>query len=295
MTSMTIPEPRRIPVGAFHVTTLHDGIIPGGEGALRNIPRDTIEKTLQQAGCFPRPVDVNSFLVETGDRRVLFDTGAGPYMGSRAGGLQAQIAALGLTPKDIDVVVVTHVHPDHIGGLTDRDSGARLFPNAELYVHQAELDHWLDDGARARAREADRAIYFDLPCGQMEPYRAQLVPFTEGEFLPGITAISATGHTPGHSVFLVGTGDDHLMIWSDTVHIPEVQIPYPEAGVIFDLDPQAAIDSRRKVFEMAVTEAFPLVGMHVGQDGFGRLQRDGDGYRLEPMCSVPTSGGSDLR
>lgn len=288
MTSVANPPPIenfrgeicRLRVGDVRVTALSDGSIRGGEGILRNIDLDKAETVLRAANRFPTPINVNAFLIEQGNRRMLIDTGSGPYMGRNAGQLSTTLQTAGFSTADIDTVLLTHIHPDHVGGLTDRSTGEALFPNAELAVNRSEFDFWLDDAEMARANEDQRGLFFACPREQIAPYRQRLNLFEAGEIFPGVTAINAPGHTPGHVVCMVQSGDERLLIWGDVVHVPEVQTAYPQTGVVFDRDPAGAIVSRRRVFDMAATDEISVMGMHVGLPGPMRLHPDGDGYRL---------------
>jgi glyoxylase-like metal-dependent hydrolase (beta-lactamase superfamily II) len=177
------------------------------------------------------------------------------------------------------------MHPDHSAGLTDRETGKAHFANAELVVHENEPRHWLDDANMARATEREQLLYFKCAREQIAPYSDRMRTFTGGEVFPGVIAIPRPGHTPGHTTYMISSGNDQLLIWGDTVHVPEVQTARPEVCIAFDVDPAAAEASRRAVFEMVATDRLLVTGMHLHFPGFSRLQKRRDtGYQLIPAA-----------
>ena len=196
--------------------------------------------------------------------------------------MQQNLAGAGIDPKSIDTVLLTHMHPDHSAGLTDMTNGRLLFPNAELVMHENELPHWFDDGAMAKANERDKKLFFQAGREQVEPYKKQTRLFKQGEVFPGVTAVPSHGHTPGHTAYLIASGNDQLMIWGDTVHVPEVQTAIPEAGMAFDTDLAAAAASRKRMFDRVSADGVLIAGMHLHFPAFARLARRGDAYALYP-------------
>jgi glyoxylase-like metal-dependent hydrolase (beta-lactamase superfamily II) len=180
------------------------------------------------------------------------------------------------------------MHPDHSAGLTDMSNGQRLFPNAELVMHENEPAHWFDDGAMSKVDERSRKLYFLAGREQVEPYKNRTRLFRQGEVFPGVTAVPSLGHTPGHTAYLVASGNDQLMIWGDTVHVPEVQTAFPEAGMAFDTDLAAAAASRKRMFDRVCTDGVLIAGMHLHFPAFARLARRGDAYALVPEAWVHT-------
>lgn len=272
--------PYRIQIGDITVTALSDGYIKGGEGVLRNVDADAAAEVLRAANRFPPVVHVNAFVVQNAGRTMLIDTGSGPYMGRRAGTLASSLDAAGIAATDIDMVFLTHIHPDHIGGLSD--NGKARFPNSEVAVHASEYAYWMDDATMQQAHESQRALFFEAPRQQLAPYRDRLRLFNDESVFPGVTALPAPGHTPGHTTCLINSRKDSLLIWGDTVHVPEVQTAFPDAGVLFDIDPAKAASSRRRTFDIVTADKIPVMGMHVGPPGLVHLERSGQGYRLVP-------------
>ena len=151
-----------------------------------------------------------------------------------------------------------------------------------LVVHEAEPRHWFDDAAMARGSEREKRLMFQQAREQTVPYRSRMRTFAQGEVLPGVTAVPIPGHTPGHTGYLIESGRERLLIWGDVVHMPEVQVPRPEVSMVVDTDPEAAAESRRRVFDMVASERMLVTGMHLHFPGFAHVVREGSGYRLVP-------------
>ena len=278
-----VPAIYRVRVGELLVTALSDGYVKGGEAILRNVDPDMAKTLLHAAHRRPAVVEINAFVVQHAGRTMLIDTGAGGYMGRNAGSLASNLDAAGVAKSDIDTIFLTHIHPDHVGGLTDKGDGQARFPNAELAVSGAEYAYWMDDERMESASAGDRALFFECPREQFAPYRDRLRLLDDGEIFPGATLLKAPGHTPGHAMCLINSGQEALLIWGDTVHVPEVQTALPHAGVVFDVDLQGAADTRRRVFDMVAADRIPVMGMHLGFPGLMYLERCTTGYRLMPM------------
>ena len=282
-----IPD-RQIPavyhrrVGDVVVTALSDGAVARTHEMMRDVPEDEARRHLDAACRDGFVLSINAFLIHAGGRLALVDTGSGDYLGPEAGKLAANLAAAGIAPGDIDTVLLTHMHPDHSAGLTDRATGQAHFINAELVVHEAEPRHWFDDAAMARGTEREKALMFQQAREQTAPYRDRMRTFTGGEVFPGVTAIPCPGHTPGHAGFLIESAGKRLLIWGDIVHMPEVQVPRPEVTMVVDVDPAMAEASRRRIFDMAAGERLAVTGMHLHYPGFGHVVREAGGHRFLP-------------
>ena len=271
-------------VGDIVVTAVSDGYLDGGLDVLRNIKEEEARQILTDNFRPARRTQVNAFLIHSAGRLALMETGSGNYLLPTAGKLLANIRAAGVDPVDIDTVLLTHMHPDHSAGLTDMATGKRNFPNAELVVHENEPRHWFDDAKMAGATERAKKLYFQAAREQTLPYKDRWRLFRDGEVFPGVTAIPRHGHTPGHTTFMVSSGKEQLLIWGDTVHVPEVQTARPEVCMEFDTDKDAAAASRRKVFDMAATDRLLVTGMHLHFPGFAHLARRGAAYQLIPAA-----------
>jgi glyoxylase-like metal-dependent hydrolase (beta-lactamase superfamily II) len=269
-------------IGDILVTAISDGYLDSTLDVMRNVDRDKARQILTDAFRPARRTSVNTFLIHSKGRTAIVDTGSGNYMQPSAGKVQQNLAGAGIDPKSIDTVLLTHMHPDHSAGLTDMTDGRLLYPNAELVMHEKELPHWFDDGAMAKAEERDKKLFFQAGREQVAPYKKQTRLFQQGEVFPGVTAIPSHGHTPGHTAYLIASGNDQLMIWGDTVHVPEVQTAYPEAGMAFDTDLAAAAASRKRMFDRVSADGVLIAGMHLHFPAFSRLARRGDAYVLYP-------------
>jgi glyoxylase-like metal-dependent hydrolase (beta-lactamase superfamily II) len=223
-----------------------------------------------------RRTAINAFLVYSAGRLALVETGSGNYLGPTAGKVLANIADAGVDPASIETVLLAHMHPDHSAGLSDPATGRRYFANAELVVHENEPPHWFDDAAMAKASERQQRLYFMCAREQIAPYKDRTRLFQKGEVFPGVTAIPCHGHTPGHTSFLISSGNEQLLIWGDTVHVPEIQTARPEVCMEFDTDPDAAAVTCRRVFDMVATDRLAIF------PGFAHLVRRGSGYQLVP-------------
>jgi glyoxylase-like metal-dependent hydrolase (beta-lactamase superfamily II) len=268
-------------VGDVVVTALCDGHLDATYAVMRIAPGEAEEILARDMRRSPPRISVNCFAVHAGDRLALIETGSGNSMGPTLGRLPANLAAAGIDAGQVDTILLTHMHPDHSNGLVG-DAGEIRFPAAELRVHEDEVAHWHDDGRMAQATERQRVRYFEAARRQLAPYWDRVSTFRSGEVFPGIIAIPIPGHTPGHTAFLVQSGGEALLVWGDTVHVPEIQVARPEVTMEFDSDPAAAAAVRRWVFDMAVSERLLVGGMHMHFPGFGRMARRGDGYVLVP-------------
>jgi glyoxylase-like metal-dependent hydrolase (beta-lactamase superfamily II) len=281
--SRQIPGVYHRQIGDIVVTALSDGYLDGSVEVLQNITPDEATRMLTDAFRPGRRTSVNCYLVYSAGRLALIETGSGNYLLPTAGKLQQNLAAAGVNPADIEVVMLTHMHPDHSAGLADPKTGRKFFPNAELVLHENEPRHWQDDAAMARASERARKLYFEAAREQMAPYHNVMRTFRgETEVFPGVRTLELHGHTPGHSGYMISSGKDSLLVWGDIIHVPEIQVPRPEVTIEFDTDPQAAAATRRRTFDRVAADRQLIAGMHVHFPGFAHVVRRNGSYTMMP-------------
>lgn len=265
-------------IGNLTVTAISDGYLDTGLDLLSSIESVEAHRMQKHAGVKnPSAMHINCYLVQGGGRTVLIDAGAGGIR-NWGGALQANLALMGLPPEAIDTVLLTHAHPDHIGGLLDAAGGA-MFAQAELVVQQQEMAFWQDDGHLARASERARGN-FRLARQVLEAYRPRLRPFAGGEVVPGIHAMALPGHTAGHTGYRLEAGADNLLIWGDIVHFPQIQIARPEVTIAFDQDAALAADTRARLLDCVSADRLLIAGMHLEELGFARIERSAGTYRI---------------
>ena len=270
-------------LGAALLSTVSDGYVDPPAGAAQNVSPEEEERLVVAGQGRPGVrIAVNMFALREAGRTVLFDAGSGTTMGPSCGRLPDSLHAAGIEPGDVDAIVLTHVHPDHSNGLTS-DDGKAMFPRATVHVHAAEIAHWFDDAAMAAATERARTRYFAAARFRLAPYRDRIRTFgADGPVLPGISSVLCPGHTPGHCSFRVASRGEEVLIWGDTVHVPELQVPRPDITMLFDADPSMAAASRRAIFDLVQRDGLLVAGMHLHFPGFARMAHDVAGFRLLP-------------
>jgi glyoxylase-like metal-dependent hydrolase (beta-lactamase superfamily II) len=258
-------------VGSFEVYMLVENRGQGRASILIGADKDALDRYVP-GGTYQ--AETNTFLIRTADRIIVVDTGFG-------GAIFDHMKTLGISPDQVDVVLITHMHGDHIGGLA-RD-GKALFPKARVYLARQERDYWTRTHVNAGAVAA------------LAPYGSRVETFLPGELglpassggglqdlVPGITPIAAFGHTPGHTMFLVESGGQKLLIWGDLMHVQGIQFPLPDISVTYDTDPAAAAAVRKRVLEYAAGNRIPIAGMHLTYPAVGSVAAQGGAYRFVP-------------
>lgn len=281
----------RFQLGDFEITALFDGAIDLDTQLLKNTSPAELDPLLARmfVGNPKMATAVNAYLVNTGKELVLLDTGMGAHRGAALGHIAANLKAAGHDPAQVDLVLLTHLHGDHVGGLTDA-KGKALFPRARVLTAAEESGYWFS--AKARAAAPERALpAFDFAARMAAPYQAggRFATFAQGaELAPGVRALSAFGHTPGHTAFMVESRGQKLLVWGDLVHAYAVQFARPGVAIEFDVDMAAAVAARQALFKLAAGEKLLVAGMHLPFPGLGRVRAEGDGaYAWVPAEYAP--------
>ena len=274
----------RFMVGSFEVTALSDGTVKLPMVKLLKDKSGAAPMKLKKA-FLGDPVETsdNAYLVNTGSKLVLIDTGAGGLFGPTLGNVAANLKASGYTPDQVDEIYLTHVHPDHIGGLTV--DGKPAFANAILRLDKADLDFWLDE-ARAKAAPEDSKGFFQGAQAMLAPWVAakRVNAFTGAtELVPGIKSQPSHGHTAGHTTYVIESDGQKLVLWGDLLHAAAVQFPDPSVTIAFDTDSKSAAAERKKADADAAKNGY-LVGItHVSFPGVGHVVASGKGYQWLPV------------
>ncbi|MDH0127169.1 MBL fold metallo-hydrolase [Brucella intermedia GD04153] len=275
MSSFALPSQQ---IGDLTITAISDGYLHASFDFLANIDPADAARMQENAGIADHTsIHINCYLVRNGRRTVLIDAGAGGFK-QWGGRLKTNLMLAGILPSEIDVILLTHAHPDHIGGLMDA-SGATVFPNAELVAHHREIAFWEDDGNLSRAPERARGNFL-VARQAFDGYRDRLRTFDAGEVLPGMTAVPLPGHTAGHTGYRLDSGDKSLLVWGDIVHFPQIQVPRPDVSIAFDQDAHLAADTRSRLLDLVASEQSRIAGMHLGELGFARIERKRSAYSV---------------
>lgn len=276
----------RLKVGTFEVTVLNDGTGSLPINLYSGDPAGA-EKLLEAAFASKQeaPTSFNQWLINTGDKLVLVDTGWSDGIGPAGGHLPKALAAAGVGLGDIDQVVVTHIHPDHCAGLLTPDKKIQ-FPNATVHVNATEYAWWTEGEIKVPDAKPFWKEFFEVGRAAFKPYAdaGKVQTFKDGtELSSGIAMVTAAGHTPGHTMVRLSPTGGQLLLWTDIVHSTTLQFPEPDRSIAFDLEPAAAIATRRKVMDMAATDKLMIAGTHIAFPGVGHVAKAGIGYAFVPI------------
>ena len=277
----------RFMLGSAEVTVASDGPLPLGDpsGTFVGVPKEEVKKMLTDNFLNDSNVilEQNVPIVNMGDRIVLFDTGMGTskLFGPTTGRLQKSMAEAGIKPGDVDAVVCSHAHIDHIGGIVD-ENDKPLFPNAQVYISEEDFKFWTDEGKLGSPLK-DFIVHARK---NLLPVRDRLVFYKDGqEFLPGVTALAAPGHTFGHHVFMIQSDGKSFAFLGDLTHHQVLLLEKPRMEFSYDSDPKMAANSRVKMLDMLAANKIAVMSYHFAWPGFGHVVKAGDGFRYiaEPM------------
>lgn len=278
----------RMMLGSFQVTALSDGTVKLPVDQLLTGIKPAQMQSLLARAYLKAPVEtsVNGYLIHTGAKLVLIDTGAASLFGPTLGKLVTHLKAAGYQPEQVDEIYITHMHPDHVGGLMA--DGKMVFPNAVVRADLREGNFWLSQANLDKA-PAEGKGFFQGAMASLNAYVAagKLKPFDgETELVPGIRAIPARGHTPGHTIYAVESHGNKLVVWGDLMHVAAVQFAMPSTTIQFDTDPKAAAPQRIKNYADAASKGYYVAVAHVSFPGIGKLRADGKGYEWFPANYV---------
>ncbi len=273
-------------IGDIELIGLHDGYFerPLDPSFVGNAEVEDVADALEKGG-HPRdrvPINFAQTLIRTGGRTILVDAGTGGQLAPTAGTMMDHLRAAGVDPASIDTVLVSHFHPDHIFGLMAAETNEKVFPDAEIVVPEAEFAFWTDPATVSALPENRRGLAnrIGATIGTWDNVRR----IGDGvEVAPGVTSRAAHGHTPGHTVFVVASGDEQLVIAGDIANIPALFVANPGWHAVFDMDAERAEAARKALFDQAIADGATVAGYHFGFPNAGRIERDGAGYAFVPM------------
>jgi glyoxylase-like metal-dependent hydrolase (beta-lactamase superfamily II) len=278
----------RFKIGAIEATVVSDGALPLGEpsGSFLGTSKEEVGKMLTEHFLPANNVvlEQNALVLNTGDKLALIDTGMGAstMFGASTGKLLNNLKAAGIDPKDIDAVVLTHAHCDHCWGIMG-DDGSRHFPNAQIYMSEADLAYWTDEAKLAVKDPAYIKPFVEGARKNLLPNRDRIVLVKDGqEVIPGIQAISAPGHTVGHTVYMINSGGQSLCAIGDTTHHQVLLFEKPLIEFAYDTDSKQSARTRVRVLDMLAAGRIPLLAYHFPWPGIGHAAKQGDGFRYYP-------------
>ena len=281
----SVMQPYR--VGDIDIFTIPDGsrTFAFPDGFVRNADRAQINGALSVAGMPPNEMTIvfNPVVLRQGGRHILIDTGNGEAANQAPNGpglLRKNLGVAGVQPEKIDHVIISHFHGDHINGLLLADGGL-AFPEARLSVPEREWAFWTSEDEIARAKGTGLEAAFANVQRVLMPLRDRIEQYRwDAEVIPGVTAIGTPGHTPGHTSLVVSSGKEKLFIQGDVTNHPALFVPNPGWQLAFDMDPDMAAATRRKVYDMLASERMPVQGFHYPAPSRGLIERNGDGFKL---------------
>ncbi len=267
-----------VSVGSFKVTALRDGELSLPAGALLNLTEEDSQTISEDENNKLSYSNVNAYLVQREGINLLIDTGCRDLFGPTCGFVKEALNEAGLTPSDVTDIFLTHMHPDHVAGAINAD-GSAVFENAIVKVLEPEYNFWISDDFDDV--EVNGKDWANLAQAVLEAYKDRLETISfDKDIVSGVTAVSIPGHTPGHSGFRVDDGTATLIQMGDILHVPNLQLADPNISTVFDIDPEAALKSRKKVLDMVSADKMLCTSGHMLNPKFGYLERNGASYNF---------------
>ncbi|MGL5239707.1 MAG: MBL fold metallo-hydrolase [Kluyvera ascorbata] len=265
-------------IGDFEVIALSDGNMSASLDLLSGITTTDAGEIQRSAGVTdPGNLHIYGYLIRGRGRTILVDSGTGGA-NNVGGQLAGHLQDFGVVPQAVDTLLLTHAHPDHIGGLLN-EAGDAVYPNAQLYLHPNEVAFWQDDERLAQANERAQRNFIRAR-RTLAVYGERVHLLDDKPIVEGIRPVALPGHTPGHTGYRIDSPQESLIIWGDIVHFPYIQTAQPDVSIAFDIDPEQAKASRKRILAQAVQEKLLVAGMHFGGSGFARVIPEGQGYRM---------------
>lgn len=274
-------------IGSVEVTALYDGVWkkPHDPAFIKNAGIDEIKEALAKAGMTADyvPIPLTVIVLKIGDKLVMIDSGSGVGQWQpTAVSLPDNLKGAGIDPAKIGTILISHFHPDHIFGLMEKGSNAPNYPNAELVVSATEYKWWTEPGRVEKLPEGRKPLGARIQAAFPTWKNFRLVD-GETEVVPGVRLVNAPGHTPGHSAFLLASGNQQLMISNDVAYVPALLAPHPEWQGAYDQDGPLAVETRRKLLDRVISDKMAICGAHFPFPGAGRFVKDGAGYAFTPV------------
>ena len=275
----------RMMLGDFEITALSDGTVDlPVDKLLTHTTAGRVDRALARSfEKSPLETSVNAYLVNTGSRLILIDTGAAKLFGPTLGRLAANLKAAGYEPGQVDDIYITHMHPDHVGGLLA--DGKIAFPNAIVHASKSDADYWLSQANLDKAPAASKG-FFEGAMASLQPYikAGHFVTFDGNtQLAPGIRAVAMPGHTPGHTAYMIESQGQKLLVWGDVVHVAAVQFADPAVTIAFDSDAKTAAIERKQTYAEVARQGYLIAGAHLPFPGLGHVRTQGQAYAWVPV------------